>query len=190
MRYQIFLLLRWVGRLAYRACSWLSNKVYKVPATKRIVNKGDYDPVEKKLGAVLGAQELLADSYDPKRQFRWILTIDGVPAFVVNSTRRPCLAKNGNKQLWATFFDPVVPSTTSVLWKWWQLKDKRNARLVVLDPVGIVVEEWNYTGLTPAYIDFGELDYSRSEPVKIDLCADYENVELVDEQERVGSRRE
>jgi len=168
--------------MVYKACSWLSNLVYQVPRTtiKRVM-AGDYAAVtETKPGTVLGAQELLADSYDPKRQFRWILKVDGLPSFAVKSTRRPALSRSSSDQLRAKFFDPVVPSTSESFWKWWKSREKKNASLSLLDPVGIVMEEWKYVGLDLVYVDFGELDYSKADPVEIYFCANYESVEMQD----------
>lgn len=191
MRYQIFLFLRWAGRLVYKACSWLSNKVYQVPTTTKKVSLGTWKPViDTKPGTVLGAKELLADSYDPKRQFRWMLAVEGIPAFVVNTCRRPILSRNGRinhpSTLEASFYDPVVPSTSHAMWDWWKSQTKKNAVLTLLDPVGIVVEEWKFSGVYPEYIDFGELNYSNADPVKIELIAAFDSVELTNERTEKG----
>lgn len=176
MRYKVFLFLRWVGRLVYRSCSWLSNKVYQVPAVKKVVNEENYKPT---------------DYYEFKRQFSWLLEIDGIPSFAVKAATRPNVTTgNDNRSLWAVFYDPVSPSTASALWRWWKSGEKRNAKLVFLDSRGITIEKWHYVGVIPYNVDFGFLDYSNANPVEITLSANCDSVELVDEKERVGASRE
>ena len=173
MRYKIFLLLRWFGRVVYKACSWLSNKVYKVPKSDKSVK-------------TLSSQELLADSYEPKRKFRWILNIDGLAPFVACKAHRPWLGPTSSKQMNAEVYDPIEPSSAKVFWEWSKSKKLRNATLQLLDPVGIIVEEWKYTGLALCAVDLGELDYSSPDPVKISFWADYKSAELVDARTKKG----
>ena len=175
MRYKLFLLLRWFGRVVYKACSWLSNKVYQVPKSK-----------SDKSVRTLSSQELSAAWYEPKRKFRWILNIDGLPPFVVCKTNRPWLGPNSAKQLFVQVYDPIEPSSAKVFWQWSKERKLRNAALQLLDPVGAIVEEWKYAGLSLSCVDLGELDYTSPDPVKISFWADYKSAELIDAGTKKG----
>jgi hypothetical protein len=169
MRYKIFLLLRWLGRMVYKVCSWLSNKVYQVPKSDKPVKMSS-------------TPELF---YEPKRKFRWTLNIDGLPPYVVCKAHRPCLGTS-IKQLSVVVYDPIEPSSAKVFWQWSKERKLRNATLQLLDPVGTIIEEWKYVGLSLACVDLGELDYASPDPVKITLWADYKSVELVDARAKKG----
>ena len=41
------------------------------------------------MAEILETQQLLANTYEAKRKFRWILQIDGVDAFVLKTCQRP-----------------------------------------------------------------------------------------------------
>ena len=38
---------------------------------------------------ILEVGQMLANTYEPKRKFRWLLQIDGVDAFVLKTAARP-----------------------------------------------------------------------------------------------------
>ena len=48
--------------------------------------------------------DLIPDDYEPKRKFRWLLNIDGIDAFLMRATSRPCFKIiEGNKK-----FNPIT----------------------------------------------------------------------------------
>ncbi len=109
----------------------------------------------------LEAKDLEMPTYEPKRNFRWIFNVDNLDSFVLYTIEMPkWVGPFGWQPFKISMYDPIVPSATQKVYDWIQKKDKRNATLVLLDPVGTVVEKWNYEGLLPDYVDFGKLDYS------------------------------
>lgn len=129
---------------------------------------------------VLSVKELLHNSYEPKRKFRWLFGIEGFPAFVMKTAERPFWNLE-EKQSFVnvTIYDPILPSMSHEVWKWCKDKTTKNGVLKLLDQVGDVIEEWKFTGLKPNQVSFGKVDYSKSDACEIDMRLQYSDVELV-----------
>jgi len=154
------------------------------------------------------ASSMLANKFEPKRKFRWILEIDGIDAFLCKTASRPQLTFDEVKIQWlnverklpgrgvwgdlnVTLYDPIAPSGAQQVMEWIRLNLetvtgrsgyldflKRDLRLKLLDPVGIVVEYWDIKGAFCKDINFGDLDYSSSDPVEIALVIAADNFVL------------
>jgi len=152
----------------------------------------------------LEVTQLLANSYEPKRQFRWILEIDGVDAWTAKTSQRPkkdfevtvvdyinqkrYLAGKGEwKEIEITLYDPIAPSASQKITQWLRrIHDdptgrmgyaemyKQNFSLKLLDGVGNVVEKWTIRGGWPMNTDFGALDYATSDNVVISTTIRYD----------------
>ena len=148
---------------------------------------------------------LLANAYEPKRKFRWILAIDGIDAYTLKTAARPSLtfdetvidwinAKRylAGKQTWnsiqVTTHDPIAPSAAQKVMNWVRLVYepltgrmgyatyyKKDVTLKLLDPQGTVVEWWDIKGAWPQDVNFGELDMSTSDPVEISFTLRFDN---------------
>lgn len=87
---------------------------------------------------ILEAQQLLADTFEPKRKFRWILAINGIDAFTAKTASRPQLVfdetvidyinvkryiagKATPSPLNITLYDPIVPSAAQKVMEWIRL---------------------------------------------------------------------
>lgn len=157
---------------------------------------------------VLEVGQLLANTYEPKRKFRWILEIDGVDAFVMKTAARPQAtfeetvidyinAKRyvSGKMAWnpiqVTLHDPIAPSAAQKVMQWLRLNYepltgrmgyatvyKKNITLKMLDPQGAVVELWDFTGAWPMDINWGDLDYASSDNVEITFSLRFDNATL------------
>jgi hypothetical protein len=140
---------------------------------------------------------LLANNYEPKRKFRWILQIDGIDAFVLKTAARPqqtfeetvvdfinvkryLSGKGAWNPIQVTMHDPIAPSASQKIMDWVRLNFepltgrmgyasfyKKDISLKLLDPQGTVVELWDGTGCWPQDINFGDLDYASSDNVEI-----------------------
>jgi hypothetical protein len=146
---------------------------------------------------ILDTQSLLGQSFEPKRKFRWILSIDGIDAFTCKSTARPTYTtepvemgfvnmtryvagktKVGTTSL--TLYDPIDPSGSQKVMEWVRLHFdpatgraayqnfyKKDITLKMLDPVGAVVEQWTGYGGFITEANFGDLDYLAGEVAEI-----------------------
>jgi hypothetical protein len=114
--------------------------------------------------------------YEPKRMFRWILKIDGLDSFTVKSSERP---NSVNKVFQVELYDPIKPSASHKVWKWQNSKELKTAYLEILDPVGLIVESWQFKDVKIQQAFYGMLDYSSSEPCIITLILEYSSVDLI-----------
>ena len=151
---------------------------------------------------------MLANTYEPKRKFRWILQIDGVDAFVLKTAARPQLTFEetvidyintkryvSGKGAWnpisITLHDPIAPSAAVKIMTWIRLNYesltgrmgyasfyKKDISLKLLDPQGAVVELWDITGAWVMDSNFGDLDYASSDNVEIQCSIRFDNAVL------------
>lgn len=157
---------------------------------------------------ILEVNQLLANQFEPKRKFRWILQIDGLDAFVLKTGARPQMTfeetvidwintkrylsgKGAWNPLSITMHDPVAPSAAQKIMDWLRLNYeaqtgrmgyatmyKKNISLKVLDPQGTVVELWDIIGAWPQDINWGDLDMASSDPVEIAFQLRFDNAVL------------
>lgn len=142
---------------------------------------------------------MIGDLYEPKRRFRWILSISGIDAFTLKTCTRPAVAfeptvidymnvkryfagKGEWEPITMTLYDPIVPSAAQKVMEWFRLVFEnttgrmgyanfyqKTINLKLLDPPGAVVEEWEIVGAFPLEINGGELDYSSSDPCDLSV---------------------
>ena len=149
--------------------------------------------------AILNTNEIMFTAFEPKVQNRFIMYIDGIPAFLVKKISRPNVQfgdvtldhinvkrKLKGKADWqnvtATLYDPVTPSGAQAVMEWVRLSHesvtgrdgysdfyKKDIRFDALGPVGDIVEEWIMKGAYVQQANFGEMDWSVDTPVEITL---------------------
>ena len=149
-------------------------------------------------------QELFFKAFEPKMANRFILYADGLPAYVVKGVARPTLTQDAKvlnhinvqryvkgRSVWGamqmTLFDPIVPSSAQSVMEWVRLHHesvtgrdgyadfyKKDLTINVLGPVGDKVEEWTLKGAMIQSANFGDMDWSVSEPADITLTLRYD----------------
>jgi len=160
------------------------------------------------MAEVLEVQQMLADTYEPKRKFRWIIAINGIDAFTAKTASRPQITFDetvvdyinvkrylAGKATWAplnlTLYDPIVPSAAQKVAEWIRLCFenvtgrmgyaqfyKKTINLKLLDPVGAVVEDWELQGTWVQDANWNDLDYAVSDPVDIALVLRFDQAVL------------
>ena len=160
------------------------------------------------MAEVLSVQQLLADSYEPKRKNRWVIAINGIDAFTAKTVSRPQVVfdetvidyinqkryiagKGAWQPLSLSLYDPIVPSASQKVMEWIRLNwenvtgrmgyaqfYKKTINLKMLDPVGAVVEDWELQGCWVQDANFGDLDYSVSDLADISLVLRYDQAVL------------
>jgi hypothetical protein len=156
----------------------------------------------------LNVTQLLANTYEPKRKFRWVLQIDGIDAFVLKTAARPqqtfeetvidfintkryVSGKGAWNPIAITMHDPIAPSAAQKIMDWVRLNYepltgrmgyasfyKKDLQLKLLDPQGTVVELWDIKGAWPQDINFGDLDYATSDNAEIAYTLRFDNATL------------
>ena len=149
--------------------------------------------------AILNTNEIMFTAFEPKVQNRFIMYIDGIPAFLVKKISRPNVQfgdvtldhinvkrKLKGKADWqnvtATLYDPVTPSGAQAVMEWVRLSHesvtgrdgysdfyKKDIRFNALGPVGDIVEEWILKGAYVQNANFGDMDWASDSPANINL---------------------
>jgi len=148
--------------------------------------------------------EMFFTPFEPKLSNRFIMNIEGIPAFLVKTTGRPNLNLNEvgldhinvkryvkGKAEWqaltVTLYDPIVPSGAQAVMEWVRLHHesvtgrdgysdfyKKDITFNVLGPVGDKVEEWTLKGAFITAANFSDMDYSATTVSDISLTLRYD----------------
>lgn len=146
-----------------------------------------------------GPDGIFYTPYEPKVQNRFILQLDGIPAFLCKKVSRPTIEcgevvldhiniirKLKGKCKWSditiTMYDAIVPSGAQAVMEWVRTSHesvtgrdgyadfyKKDFDIFVLGPVGDKVENWSVKGAYIKTAAFGDLDWSTETQVEITL---------------------
>ena len=152
----------------------------------------------------LDPNEIMFTPFEPKVKNRFIMYIEGIPAYLIKAMSRPQLefeeivldhinvkryikGKAAWQPIEITLYDPIVPSGAQAVLEWIRLghesvtgRDgysdfyKKDVTFNLLGPVGDIVEEWKLVGTYIANANFGDLDYATSEAAEITLSLQYD----------------
>ena len=156
------------------------------------------------MAELLTPQEVFFTAFEPKVQNRYVMYLEGIPAYLIKTMQRPTLQfgeivldhinvkrKIKGKANWnditCDLYDPVTPSGAQAVMEWVRLHKesvtgrdgysdfyKKDVTFNVLGPVGDKVEEWTLKGAMIQSANFGDLDWSVSEPAEITLTLRYD----------------
>ena len=149
--------------------------------------------------AILNSTQMFFTAFEPKLQNRFLMEIEGIPAYLIKSLNRPQVTFNNivldhinvkrkikGKANWDSIscdlYDPVTPSGAQAVMEWIRLSHesvtgrdgysdfyKKNIHIRTLGPVGDVVEEWILKGAYCASANFGPMDWSSDTPAQITM---------------------
>ena len=153
---------------------------------------------------LIDPSEIMFTPFEPKVKNRFIMYIEGVPAYLIRAAARPQISfeeieldhintkryvkgKGTWEQLEVTLYDPIVPSGAQAVMEWVRLHKesvtgrdgysdfyKKDITFNVLGPVGDKVEEWTLKGAWIKEATFGDLDWSTNDVVGISLTLKYD----------------
>ena len=156
------------------------------------------------MAELLEANDIMFTPFEPKLKNRFIMQIDGIPAYMIKTANRPQITfdevtmehmnvtryvkgKGRWQTLQCTLYDPIVPSSAQAVMEWIRLAHesvtgrdgysdfyKKDVTFHVLGPVGDVVEEWTLKGAWIQDATFGDLDFASSDPVETTLTLRYD----------------
>ena len=156
------------------------------------------------MAELIDPSEIMFTPFEPKTKNRFIMYIEGVPAYLIKTANRPTITfeeieldhinvkryvkgKGAWETLDITLYDPIVPSGAQAVMEWVRLHKesvtgrdgysdfyKKDVTFNVLGPVGDKVEEWTLKGAMIQSANFGDLDWSVSEPAEITLTLRYD----------------
>ena len=150
--------------------------------------------------ATISANEIMFTAFEPKVQNRFIMYIDGIPAYLIKSATAPgfeageiildhinVYRKVKGKVRWndmtLNLYDPVTPSGAQAVMEWVRLHHesvtgrdgysdfyKKDLTIDILGPVGDIVSEWIIKGAFIKGAKFADLNW--------DTDAEAQNIEL------------
>ena len=156
------------------------------------------------MAELIDANDIMFTPFEPKLKNRFIMEIDGIPAYLIRAANRPQIdfetvelhhmnvvryvkGKGQWQSLEITLYDPIVPSGAQAVMEWVRLghesvtgRDgysdfyKKDVSFQTLGPVGDVVEEWTLKGAWIQDAQFGDMDFGSSDPVEITLTLRYD----------------
>ena len=149
--------------------------------------------------AILDTNETMFTAFEPKLQNRFIMFIDGIPAYLIKKIQRPNITfgevvldhinvkrKIKGKANWENItcdlYDPITPSGAQAVMEWVRLSHesvtgrdgysdfyKKDIRINTLGPVGDIVEEWILKGAYCQNSNFGDMDWTSDTPANINM---------------------
>ena len=149
--------------------------------------------------AILETNEMMCTAFEPKLQNRFLMEIEGIPAYLIKTLNRPQITFNNitldhinvkrkikGKANWdpitCELYDPVTPSGAQSVMEWIRLSHesvtgrdgysdfyKKNIHIRTLGPVGDVVEEWILKGAYCQNANFGPMDWTSDAPATISM---------------------
>ena len=147
--------------------------------------------------AVLDPNEIFFTAFEPKQANRFIMYIDGIPAYEIKGVSAVTLTQGTvplnhinvqrfvkGKTTWSpitfTLFDPITPSGAQAVMEWVRLHHesvtgrdgysdfyKKDLTLDILGPVGDVVGEWVIKGAYVKTATFGEYDWANEAAINL-----------------------
>ena len=156
------------------------------------------------MATLIDANQAMFTPFEPKLKNRFVMSIDGIPAYLIKTAARPSITFEEvelnhmnvkrfvkGKGTWdtieITLYDPVVPSAAQAVMEWIRLAHesvtgrdgysdfyKKDVDFQVLGPVGDVVEQWKLKGTWIVSANFNDLDFSSSDPADISVTLRYD----------------
>ena len=156
------------------------------------------------MAELIDANDIMFTPFEPKLKNRYIMLIDGIPAYLIKTANRPSITfeevelNHMNVKRWVkgkatwesleiTLYDPVVPSAAQAVMEWVRLghesvtgRDgysdfyKKDVDVQVLGPVGDIVEQWKLKGAWVQSANFNDSDFASSDPIDIEVTLRYD----------------
>lgn len=156
------------------------------------------------MAEIIQPQEIFFTAFEPTQQNRFIMTIEGVPAYLIRAAQAPQFQSNvvildhinvqrkvKGKSTWnditITLYNPVVPSGAQAVMEWVRLSHesvtgrdgysdfyKKDITLNALGPIGDKASEWTLKGAFVSNADFGQFDFSTDGPVLLTVTISYD----------------
>ena len=154
--------------------------------------------------ATLDPSEIMFTPFEPKTKNRFIMYIEGVPAYLIKAANRPQIqfeeivldhinvkryikGKGAWQPIDIILYDPVVPSAAQAVMEWIRQSHesvtgrdgysdfyKKDITFNVLGPVGDKVEEWTLKGAFITAANFSDLNYAEANPAEVELTLRYD----------------
>jgi hypothetical protein len=132
------------------------------------------------MAELLDPTEIFYTAYEPKMANRFIMYIEGIPAYLVKAASRPSIDQG------EVILDHINVGAQAVM-EWVRLHHesvtgrdgysdfyKKDITFNTLGPVGDKVEEWTLKGAFISSATFGDMDWATEDPIQIELTLKYD----------------
>ena len=156
------------------------------------------------MAQLIDPNEIMFTSFEPKMSNRFIMFIEGIPAYLIKAAGRPDITNNSvaidhinvkryikGKSEWntitVTLYDAIVPSAAQATMEWVRLHHesvtgrdgysdfyKKDVTFNSLGPVGDKVEEWTLKGAFIQAATFSDMDYSGTDIATVEMTLRYD----------------
>ena len=156
------------------------------------------------MAQLVDANDVMFTPFEPKIKHRYLMQIDGIPAYLIKTAARPHITfeeveldhmnvkrfvkgKGEWQTLQVSLYDPVVPSAAQSVMEWVRLSHesvtgrdgyadfyKKDITFQVLGPVGDIVEEWKLKGAWIQDANFNDLAFDSNDVADITLTLRYD----------------
>ena len=156
------------------------------------------------MAEMLEPQDIMFTPFEPKLKNRFVMQIDGIPAYLIKTANRPSIefdevvlehmnvtryvkGKGRWQTIDVTLYDPVVPSAAQAVMEWVRLAHesvtgrdgyadfyKKDITFNTLGPVGDKVEEWKLKGAFIIDANFGDMSFEDVTTAEITLSVQYD----------------
>ena len=160
------------------------------------------------MAETLSVTDMLPNKFEPKRNYRWVLAIEGIDAFLISDAARPSISIGSKKidfinsyrnisgklefqDISVKLHDPIAPSGAQQVMEWVRTHFesvsgragyadfyKRDCQLKLVDPVGTVIELWDIKGCFLTSAAFGDVSYEDSAMMEVSLTLRFDNCVL------------
>ena len=151
------------------------------------------------MATLIPDSDIFFTPFEPKTQNRFIMYMDGIPAYTIKKISRPSIdfgevkldhinivRQLKGKGIWndinLSLYDPILPSGAQAVMEWIRISHesttgrdgyadfyKRDLQFEVLGPQGDIVEEWILKGAFIKTAVFGDMDWATDNYVEIQL---------------------
>ena len=156
------------------------------------------------MAQLIDPNEIMFTNFEPKTSNRFIMYMEGIPAYLVRTAGRPEIT-NGKitidhintrryvkgrsewSDLSVTLYDPVVPSAAQAVMEWVRLHHesvtgrdgysdfyKKDVTFNLLGPVGDKIEEWTLKGTYVQTAKFSDMDAGGEDVATVDLTLTFD----------------
>lgn len=105
-------------------------------------------------------------NYEPKVNNRFVVYMENVPCYLIKAVTRPIASVTDGKYIYGDLilhiYDPIAPSASQVISEFIRANKTEfdEIKLVLLGPIGDIVEEWRFLKCKVVSIEHSKLDWS------------------------------
>lgn len=117
-----------------------------------------------------------------KKNNRWVLDLPeelNISRYIVKNVNRPSFPFNVNKLVYITLYDTISPSISKLLIEFLDKQKPFDFSVKIVDPIGKIVETWEFRDCFINSVVWSGLDYSDDEPSTLSLEINFNKINII-----------